>query len=162
MVKYKAMKKHSEKGILEGSYVISVIDSKTGKLISKSKPIRNKIVLGTGYGRDIILRQLNNDTTYAIPIDSAAIGTGITAPASSDTGLQTSVLSGVVVASRVTNLGNIVLTFFITDAQLANGTYNEFGIFCNSRLFARSLIIPALTKTTGQNLNIEYTITLNA
>lgn len=146
--------------ILEGSYVIKKWDAITGKLLEVSAPIKNKVVLGTGYGRDIILRQLKGDTTYQIEIDSAAIGTGSTAPTDADTGLEASSLSGIVVADSVLGSGYITLSFFITDAQLANGTYNEFGIFCNSRLFARSLILPALTKASNINISVDYTITL--
>jgi hypothetical protein len=161
----------SNEGGLSGSYVIKTWDANKvkcfadtlkNKPLSVSKVIKNKIVLGTGYGRNIIIRQLGNDTTYAIPIDSAAIGTGTNTPASSDTGLQTPVLSSIAVADRTVGTDNVVISFFITDAQLANGTYTEFGIFCNLRLFARSLITPVYTKATNENVTVDYTITLNA
>lgn len=155
---------------MEGSYVIKTWDANKVKCfedtkhsspLSVSDRIKNLIVLGTGYGKDLVIRRLYGDTTYALEIDSAAIGTGSTAPANSDTGLEAATLSGIVVADSVLGSGYVTFSFFITDAQLANGTYREFGIFANLRLFARSLITPVFTKASNVNISVDYTITLN-
>lgn len=145
---------------IKGSYVIKKWCSITGKLLWQSKPIENLVVNGTGYGRNIIVNQLAGVTTYPIAINSASIGTGTNVPADSDTGLQTSVLSGILVSDTVISSNMLTLTFYITDAQLANGTYREFGVFCTGRLFARSLITPVFTKGSNQNISVDYTFTL--
>lgn len=148
---------------IQGSYVIKKWDALTGKLLEESKPIKNLIVSSTGgYGRNIIIRQLASDTTYQIGIDSAKIGTGTNTPADSDTDLQSAVLSNIQVANSVISNNVVVFTFYITDAQLANGTYNEFGLFCDGRLFARSIISPALVKGSNQNLTVDYTLTITS
>lgn len=156
-------------GTIMGSYVIKTWDAekyptfestKGGVPLSVSAPVKNKVVAGTGYGKNLIIRRLAGDTTYGLEIDSAAIGTGTTAPADSDTALQTPVLSGIAVADSEVFTSSLALSFFITDAQLANSTYTEFGIFCNLRLFARSLILPTFAKASGVNITVEYTITL--
>ncbi len=148
---------------IKGSYIIRTWDATTGKLLSETAPIENLIVSGAaGYGRNLIMRQISGDSTYPIEIDSAKIGTGSTAPSDADTDLQTAVLSNIQVANSALSNDSLVLTFFITDALLANGTYNEFGLFCNGRLFARSIISPAFVKGSNQNATIDYTITLSS
>lgn len=153
---------------LSGSYVIKTWDASKVKdfkdtlcsePLSVSKRMKNKIVSTSGYGRNLIMRQLAGDTTYSIEIDSAKIGTGTNAPADSDTDLQTAVLSNIPVANVVVSNDSVLITFFITDALLTNGTYKEFGIYCNGRLFARSLISPNFTKGSNQNATVDYTIT---
>ena len=156
---------------LEGRYRIKTWDAEKVKCyadtkkhapLSISEEILNKIMLSANYGLDVISRQLGGDDTYPMEIDSASIGTGTTAPAASDTALETPTLSGIVVADVAYGIGEVTLTFFITDAQLANGTYTEFGIFQNLRLFARSLILPVFTKASNQNVTVDYTISLSA
>lgn len=147
-------------GKLKGSYVIKVTDSRTGEPLRTIGPVDNLIVNSLGRGYDTIVRQLGGDVTYPIEIDSASIGSGSTAPTASDTDLETSVLTGVQVAStEYPANGQVIISFFMTDSELANGTYREFGIFATGRLFARSLISPVLTKASNQNITVEYTLT---
>lgn len=147
-----------DSGSLKGSYVIRVTDSRTGELLRTIK-CANLIVNGAGYGYDIISRQLGGSETYPIAIDSAAVGTGTNPASSSDTALQTPVVSGIEVADvEFTAAGVVKISFFLTDGLLANGTYHEFGIFADGRLFARSIISPALVKGSNQNITVEYTL----
>lgn len=161
------LKLFSRSGI-EGSYVIKTWDAEKVKCfedtkhntpLSVSKVQKNLVVAGTGTGKNILVRQLANDTTYPISITLGAIGTGSTAPAASDTGLETQVLGSIPIADSTVGTSSLAITFFITDAQLANGTYREFGVFCAARLFARSLISPVFVKSSNQNVTIEYSIT---
>ena len=126
-----------------------------------SPVIPNKIVSSSGYGRNLVMRQFANDTTYPLPITLGAIGTGTNTPADSDTGLQTQVLGSISYTDRTVTNDSIELTFFITDATLANGTYTEWGIFCATRLFARSLISPTYSKASGQDTTIIHVVTLS-
>lgn len=141
-----------------GRYKITTLEK--GKIVSETDWINNLIMEGVSNGTGIITRQLVADTTFPIAITSASIGTSATAPAITDTALVASVLSGIIVRTKSASANVATLSFFITDAELANGTYREFGLFCGARLFARSLISPVFTKTTGQDAIITYEITI--
>lgn len=152
----------ADNGGCHGTYVIKKYCSITGKLLETLGPVKNKIVNSDGRGYDIIALQLIGDTSYDIEIDSAKIGTGSTAPTAADTDLETIAVSDIEVAdTEHLTSGQVLISFFITDGQLANGTYREFGIFAGTRLFARSLISPVLTKGSNQNITIEYTLTFS-
>ncbi len=149
----------SDKGKLKGSYIFKVTDSKTGELKRTVGPVKNLIVNSTGRGYDLLARHLGGDTTYEIAVDSAKIGTGNAAVTEADTDLQTAVLSGIGVADvDFPTAGKVLISFFMTDASLANGTYREFGIFANGRLVARSIITPDLVKGSNENITAEYTL----
>lgn len=143
---------------ISGMYRIIKTDSTTGEVLYTSPWIKNKIMLGTNTGVNLLLARLGNVLTYDTIITSAEIGTGTTAPADSDTNLQTPTLTGITVASSSVSSGSVLLSFFIPSGSLANGTYNEFGLRCGTQLFARSIISPAYTKGTNQDTTIEYTI----
>lgn len=146
---------------LKGSFVITKLKEGTSEVIWRSKRIKNKVVSAAGgYGRNIIMRQLSADTTYPIAITNGKIGTGTTAPADSDTDLQTPVLSTINVASFELTNNVLIINFFIASASLANGTYTEFGLFMGSRLLARSLITPVFVKGTNEDVSIEYSLSL--
>lgn len=154
--------KLKDQGQLIGEYKITIRDSITGEVKRVIGQVKNLTVASTGYGKDIVTRQLGGDTTYAIEIDSAKIGTGTTAPTVADTDLETAVVSGITVAlTEFPVVGQVLLSFFIPDGDLANGTYTEFGIFANGRLFARSLITPSFTKGANENTTIDYTISFS-
>ena len=146
---------------LKGRFKIKVYRAGTKELLRESAWINNLIVSSDGFGRNLLLRRMNGNTTYTVKIDSASIGTGTTAPVDSDVALETSVLASISVAQS--NLVNDVLSFdfFITDGELANDTYTEFGLFMNGRLFSRSLITPVHTKSTNEDTTISYEITFS-
>lgn len=150
----------AERGMkLKGSYVVKVRDSVTGELKRTLGPIQNLIVNSTGYGYDLITRALGGDPSYQLTIDSAKIGTGSASVTSADTDLATPSVSDISLAlSEYIAPAQVRLTFYMTDGQLPNGTYREFGIYANSRLFARSLFSPALTKGSNENITVEYTL----
>lgn len=144
---------------MTGYMRIRTHDSLTDKPLSETAWMKNKIVSSSGYGRNIIMRQLTGDTTYDIEIDSAVIGTGSTAPTDNDTGLVAQTASFSITSATVSN-DSITFSIFMTDALLANGTYTEFGLKCNGRLFSRVIISPSFTKGSNQNTTIDYIITL--
>lgn len=129
-------------------------------IISRSPVIENLIMLDTNKGLNLIMQHLNGVTTYPLEIDSLAIGTGTNAPTSTDSGLQTPVFSGVPKAiGNLTAPGVWYSEWFITDGELADGTYNELGLFCGSQIFTRSIITPAHVKAAATDTLIVYTIT---
>lgn len=135
---------------------------KNGKCIHDQTE-HNLVVSGSGgYGRNLVIRQLANDTTYGIAITQAKIGTGTTAPVDGDTDLETTVLSNISVADEQVSNDSVVFQFFIPDGDLADGTYTEFGMFIGSRLFSRALFSSSYSKSSGEDTRIDYTITLTA
>jgi hypothetical protein len=151
----------------KGEYEAYLKDPSKGK----PEPLRvsgwhhNIVVINATRGLNILMRHLGGDTAISLVVSSGAIGTGSTAPTTADTALATPVLTGIDVARATVNTDNVVLEFFMTDSELANGTYNEFGVYVNEateKLFARSLISPAHTKSAGEDTLVEYTITASS
>lgn len=159
---YKIIVRHSFGRLqIHGRYRFTVTKAGTKQFLYRTAWINNLVVNGADTGIQLIAQHLAADTTNPLAINTASIGTGSTAPSASDTDLETAVLEDISVATQV-QAGSVVNTdFFITDAQLANGTYEEFGIFCTGKLFARSLIVPAFTKASGEDVTINYQITLS-
>lgn len=151
--------KLSEPSRIAGVLIISAY--RNGVLLRQSSPLPNKVVLGSGYGRDLILRQLSGDTTYALEIDSAAVGDDDTAATDADTALGSALVSGISI-TNMTITGEVLnVDVFVADGNLADDTYQEFGIFCDSRLFARVVIDPAYTKVSGEDTLFSYSLTLS-
>ena len=121
----------------------------------------NLIMLGTNTGLNLFIKRLLGTKLYDPEITQAKIGTGDTAPADADTDLETTVLAGILVSkSTEESAGVVTFEFFMSDADLTEGTYREFGIFCSSQLFARALILPVYSKSVGEDSQVEYTLTL--
>lgn len=131
-----------------------------GKEIWRSEPIKNKVVSSSGYGRNLLLAWMSGDTTYPIVINSAAVGDGTTPPADGDTGLESSLVSGLSISNMIVSNNVISIDIFANDGALADDTYSEFGLFCTGRLLSRVLISPSYTKTTGEDTLFSYTLTL--
>lgn len=144
---------------IKGKYTITKYKAGTKEVIS-SQEVDNLVVANTGNGTDLITRQLIGDDTYTLEIDSASIGTGTSDPSTADTGLETPVLADIARTKAVATPTSVTLDFFIPDATLANGSYSEFGLFCGDQLFARSIIAPAFTKSSGEDTAINYQITI--
>lgn len=146
---------------IKGRYRIFKTDSITGDVLSISDWIPNLVVNGTGTGINIIARILGADNTYPLPITKAKIGTGTTAPTNADTDIEAGGVTKNTVADQIISGGVVTLSFFYTSAELPNGTYTEFAIFCVNQLFARSIISPSYTKGTNEDTTIEYEITVS-
>lgn len=143
---------------VKGRYRIFKTDSITSDVLYASDWIDNLVVNGTGTGVNIIARILGNDSTYPLPITKAKIGTGTTAPTNADTDIEAGGVTKNSVADQVVSGGVVTLSFFYTSAELPNGTYTEFAIFCVNQLFARSIISPSYVKGTNEDTTIEYEI----
>jgi hypothetical protein len=152
----------SDKNNVKGRYRIRTYDSITKKLKRVSPWIENLIVSSDQHGINLIMRRLIGDNTFSIEINQAKIGTGNTAPAGTDTDLETPVTDGIVRANQSVANNVATLEFFISDLELPNGTYKEFGLFCTDQLFARSLISPNYTKSSNEDTSVEYELTITA
>ena len=145
---------------LKGHYSYKVFDSKTGELKRQSGKIDNLIVLNATNGLYVVLDRLLGNTENDIVITSASIGTSSQAVSIGDEGLIEPVLENIPIAlkSRISD-GEISLTIFINDSELPNDTYNEFGVKVGNKLWARSIITPSFTKSTGEDIQIKYNFT---
>lgn len=155
------MKRKNQKDNAFIGGVLTIKTFKDGQLVREIGPLKNKVVSSAGYGRNLILNWMAGVATYPIVINSAAVGDGAVAPADGDTALGNSLVSGLTITNM--SVANNILTVdvFVADADLANDTYAEFGLFATGRLISRVLITPAYTKSSGEDTLFTYTCTLS-
>lgn len=150
-----------EKTGISGKYRFITKKAGTDEVLRTSEWVDNLVMNGTDTGVNLILKTLIGTITPN-EITSASIGTGTTAPTDSDTNLQTPVTTGIPRATQnISPTDVLTILFFIPDGDLPNGTYNEFGLFCETQIFSRSIISPAYVKSSTEDSVIEYVITLN-
>lgn len=146
---------------------VRVITHKAGtdEILRVSPWSDNLIMNGTNTGLNIILDRLNSDNTYSLNINYADIGTGTNTPALSDTQLQTAI-SRTAKANGSVAGSTLSLFFFWPDANLANGSYTEFGAFIDGtssvntgKIFERALFGITYTKATGEDTTVQLDIT---
>ncbi len=152
-------------GVKPGKF--KVLDSglwvqEDGDVLSDTGIIKNLIMKDLNKGINIFIQRLTGIKTYDDEITSAEIGTGVTAPAYTDSNLVTPILTGIPRGNQNFSTTTATIQFFMSDLELANGTYKEFLLRCGTQAFARSLITPNYSKSTGQDTVIEYSITLNS
>jgi len=126
----------------------------------QSKPLKNKVVTSTGYGRNLIARALAGDLTYPIIIDSASLGDNNTAAADANTALGNSLVSSIPITNKTASNNVLTVDVFVADDNLPNDTYEEFGLFADARMMTRIIISPAYTKATGEDTLFTYTLTI--
>ena len=104
-----------------------------GKLISTSPRMRNKVVSSEGYGRNLILRWLSGDTALPIVIDSAAVGDDNSAASDGNIELGSTLVDGIPITNMAASNDVLTVDVFVSDANLPDQTYNEFGLFMGVR-----------------------------
>jgi hypothetical protein len=126
---------------------------------------RNLIMDSAGCGIDLIIQRLVGINTYSLNILFGEIGTGSTAPALTDSGLQTPTNRAAVGFQQDYGSTDAVFQFFFADSQLANETYNEFGTFVDGtstigsgQIFNRAPI--SYEKVTGQDTTVQVDFAL--
>lgn len=137
----------------------------TKEVIFVSEWSPNKIMNGTLTGLNGILARLASDNTQSLNIKFGELGSGSTPPAYSDVALATAVDRTPINYASVA--GNVVsLFFFWADADLANGSYPEFGAFVDGSatlgtgyLFERALFASAYVKGSGEDTTVQLDIT---
>lgn len=148
---------------IKGRLKITTYKAGTKEIIKETDWINNLVVsndTGNGHGLNLLIKRLINNTTTDLVITQGKIGDSDTTPTDADTDLGNTILSGILVASaEETTEKTALLQFFMTDTELANGDYKEFGMFCGDQLFCRAIITPTYTKTAGQDTTISYEIT---
>ncbi|QQR82471.1 hypothetical protein IPJ70_04315 [Candidatus Campbellbacteria bacterium] len=147
---------------------IRVITTKAGtkEVLRVSEWTSNLIMLGANTGKTIILQRLIGVNTYSLNLSHADMGTGSTAPSAGDTTLQAPVARAAVASGSIS--GNVAtLQFFFADANLANGTYREFGSFIDGtgtvstgKIFNHALFGVPYVKASGEDTTIEMQVTI--
>jgi hypothetical protein len=133
----------------------------TRDLLRELGPFKNKFVSSEGYGRNLILRQMAGDDTLPIEITKVALGDDDTAAADIDTGLGNELVDDIAL-TNISAANNVLsLDVFVADANLADDTYAEFGVFATDRLIARVVMDPAYTKATGEDTLFSYELTIS-
>lgn len=147
---------------ITGKCRIVTFKAGTKIVLRKSNWNGNLVVSNTNHGLNLILKHLIGVTTYPLEITQGKIGDDSTAATDNDTDLGNAIVSDIAVATITeTTTSQITIEFFISDAELAEDTYEEFGIFAGDQLFARSIIDPAYVKSVGEDTKIEYVINLS-
>jgi hypothetical protein len=149
---------HNDSFHIAGNLTVKTF--KAGALLRQVGPFPNKVVTSSGYGRNLILRQMAGDITYPIELDSASLGTNSTAAADADTDLNTPTVTAIPLTNMTVVNNVLTVDVFVADGNLANGTYAEFGLFANLRLISRIIISPSYTKATGEDTLFTYELTL--
>jgi len=139
----------------------------TDEILRTSPWYQNMIMLGTNTGKDLILDHLNGDDTYPLELGYADIGTGSTAPAASDTALETAAARALKANGSVSS-NVLTLQYFFPDGDLPDDDYTEFGTFCggtgavdSGQIFNRVLFGSTYTKASGEDTTIEIEFTIS-
>lgn len=152
---------------VSGKVRVITSDALTGEIEKIGDWSKNSIMFSAGRGRQAMLDRLANITTYSGVINYGAIGSNNTAVTTADTQLGTEVARTTV--ATVTITGSVVtLKFFFADANLANGTYYEFGTFVDGtasansgQMFNHALFGSPHAKTTGKDTTVQVDITIS-
>lgn len=152
---------------ITGKVRVIVTDSKTGEVKRVGEWSNNLVMNTTGRGIQMLMERLSGSTTYTGIINYGGIGTSATAPATSDTQL-TAETARTTTATATISANVLTCKFFFADANLANGTYREFGTFVDGtssansgRLFNHALFGTAHTKATGEDTTVQVDFTFS-
>jgi len=151
---------------ITGKIKVITTCSKTGKFLRETVFTPNRIMLGTDTGKTLILQRLIGNNAFSLNITHGDIGTSSTAPLDANTQLIAPTTRVPITNSSIT--ANVAsLFFFFSNANLANGTYREFGTFVDGtstistgRIFNRALFTVAYVKATGEDTTIQLEITI--
>ncbi len=148
---------------IKGQYIIRKY--RDGVLIWESPVIENMLMLTENRGLAIIFNRLLGVKTHDLEITSLSIGKDDTPPTDENEDLGDAIVEDIPYATRSRiGLDEIQLEYFISDNELPDDDYEEIGLFTGTgatkRLFARSIIEPTFTKSTGEDIALLYTIKL--
>ena len=154
---------------ITGQVRITKYRAGTQEILWQSEWMNNLVVNGSNTGKNLIVQRLIGTTTYSLNIAYGEIGTSAGSPTASDVGIGTPTVR---VATSLASIGSAMneaqLQFFFADAQLANGTYQEFGTFvdgtaatASGQLFNHILFSSPYTKASGEDTTVEVDFTIS-
>jgi len=125
----------------------------------------NLVVTSSNHGRNLVCQRLAGVNTYSLNITHIELGDDNTDPTTADQDLGNGLERGTVTTYDISN-NVLTLRFFLSDAQLADDTYEELGLFIDgtATLGSGQMWNHALfnyVKATGEDTTIEVIITVN-
>jgi hypothetical protein len=126
----------------------------------------NLVVDAANYGIDILVQYLISayvgSTPFPLGIAWGEIGTGNTAPASSDIALTTPTNRAAITYAADSAFQTAITQFFFPDSALSNTTYYEFGTFIGGtssigtgNMFNHALFSSSYSKSAGTDTTVE-------
>lgn len=145
---------------LKGVYKFTLKNIVTGEV----RVIEKKNLITTAGKNYVVSRLMQDGTPLNMRITHTALGTGATAPAITDTQLQTETFRKA--TASATSSGNVGYLSAYYTAPEVTGTFKEVGLFINGTSTANtgtlfSRVAVDITKSAIETLTIDYTITLS-
>lgn len=143
----------------KGRFRISAL--KDGKIIRQTNWLDNLVTFAYGNGNSLIMNHLMGTSNVSLEVNIAKLGDDNTAPTDDDTDLGNTLVDDILLSTKTDSTSSLVFTFFAPDASVPEDDYEEVGIFCDKyekKLLARAVISPTFTKSTNEDVQIEYTI----
>ena len=141
---------------------------KSAHFIRTAVECPNLIMDSPNYGLDLVIQRLVGINTYSLNIPWIEIGTGSTTPTVNDTALTTPTVRAAVDFQEDYGTTDAIVQAYITDANLANATYQEVGGFVDGtgsigsgQIFNHALLSPTYAKVAGQDTTIQIDITVS-
>ncbi|MBA4307002.1 MAG: hypothetical protein C0429_09735 [Sphingopyxis sp.] len=141
----------------QGSFQILSLEK--GEVVWQS-PVMQNLVLNAYWS--LLVEHNTGSATTPLEITTLEIGTGDNVVTAANTALETLTLAGVIPSKVTPAAKSIEMEFFITDAELADGTYREIGLRCGTVLATRALFTTPYVKATGRDTIIRYTVSYDA
>jgi len=146
---------------LVGKYTFTIRDAESGEV----KRVQEYFNLIPTVARTMLADQLVSSSPTNNPkINYTALGSGTTAPANTDTTLETEDYRKVI--ASLTKANNIVHASAFYDATEVDGTFKEAGVFCDATAAADSGVLLSrvaidVTKSNTETLTVDYVITIS-
>ena len=139
--------------IAKHNVTIEIIDAKTKEVIDVRRTHNLVTIEGLNWLAAIIAGSETRPTNIAL-------GTGLTAPAGSDTALENQVYTATI-DRRLLDSSKVTHRIFVPTSEANGNTLAEEGLFRGSLLIARAAIDPAIVKTVAVELTIAHEITVS-
>jgi hypothetical protein len=156
-----------EKVGITGKVRIITSSSYDGEILRATEFSPNIVVVNPDLGKNLIAQRLAGINTYSLNLSYGEIGSGSTVPTAGDTSLQTPVARAPLALGNH-NLTTTTVQYFFPNANLANGTYKEFGTFVDGsnvlgsgQLFNHVLFTTPYTKGAGEDTTVQVIFTIN-
>lgn len=145
--------------ITQGHGHFEIISLKNGQEVWRSPIIQNRIL---NAGLSQIIQHHVGNATNPLEITSLEIGDGDTAVTAGDTALANLVVDDIPPARFIPSTTSVMIEFFVVDAELPDGMYEELGLRAGTVLYTRALFTTPYTKVTGRDTIIRYTLSYSA
>lgn len=142
-----------------GKGTFQILSLQNGEVVWQS-PVMENLILNSFWS--LLIQHLAGTATNPLEITTLEIGTGDNAVLAGDTALETLTLAGILPSKTTPAAKSIELEFFITDGELANGTYREIGLRATTPLITRALFTTPYVKAAGRDTIIRYTLSFDA